>query len=266
MTAHSAIVPGTPDPAQVERFRALACELGLDPDDMWVGGYVDYEWEHLRPVLAAYGIDPSGKRALEFGCNFGASGVVLARLGASVTGVDVEFDNVRLAQANIAANGVSATMQALHVPDTRTMPFADASFDLVIANSVLEYVAPDHLDAVMAEIHRVMAPGGQMLVLGTASRLSPREVHSRRWLVNYLPRAVDRLLGKDWQRGLSPWLLARTLEGRFAVTGKDSWLEARRAVHGTPGPGIRTVARIARLTGRAPGWLSPNIELLLKRL
>ncbi|MEL1249810.1 class I SAM-dependent methyltransferase [Aurantiacibacter gilvus] len=264
MTAHVPIAAEA-DPVHREEFRAIARELGLDPDDRWVGGYVDYEWEHLRPVLAAYGIDPADKTALEFGCNYGASGIVLARLGAQVTGVDVDSGNIRLARANVAMHGADAAMSVLHVPDTRTMPFEDAQFDLVIANSVLEYVAPEQLDAVMAEIHRVMKPGGQMLVLGTASRLAPREVHSGRWLVNYLPRAVDRLVGKDWQRGLKPWHLARTLHGRFTATAEDSWIAARSGVHGQPSAPVRLVNRLARITGRAPGWLSPNIELLLRR-
>lgn len=266
MTAHVDILAGKPDPARRDAFRAIARELGLDPDDRWVGGYVDYEWEHLRLVLAAYAIDPACRSALEFGCNYGASGIVLSRLGAQVTGVDVDHDNVRLANANVLMNGVEGSMEALHVPDTRTMPFADHVFDLVIANSVLEYVSPDQLDAVMAEIHRVMQPGGQMLVLGTASRLAPREVHSHRWLVNYLPRAIDRVAGKDWQRGLKPWHLARTLRGRFEVVARGSWIEARKGVHGKPSLPVRAVDRLARLTGLAPGWLSPNIELLLKRL
>lgn len=260
MTAHVPIAAEA-DPARREAFCAVARELGLDPEDRWVGGYVDYEWEHLRPVLDAYGIAPADKAALEFGCNYGASGIVLSRLGAQVTGVDVDADNIRLAKANVAMHHAEAAMSVQHVPDTRTMPFEDARFDLVIANSVLEYVAPDQLGDVMAEIYRVMKPGGQMLVLGTASRLAPREVHSGRWLVNYLPRAVAPAL----QRGLSPRLLSRAIAGRFDVVSPDSWLEARKAVHGKPSLPVRLVARLARLIGLAPGWLSPNIELLLRR-
>lgn len=263
MTVHD---PDIGQQSRAASFEIVARELGLDPADPWVGGYVDYEWRHLRPVIQAYGLMPLGRQALEFGCNYGASGIVLARLGARVTGVDVVEGNVRLANANIAQHGVQDRAKALHVPDTRTMPFPDGHFDMAIANSVLEYVDPAQLDAVIAEIHRVMQPGGELLVLGTASRLAPREVHSHRWLVNYVPRAMDGLLGKSLQRGLSPRLLAKALEGRFEIMGKDRWIAAREAVHGPASLPVRAVNTIAGATGIAPGWLSPNIELLLRRI
>ncbi len=252
--------------ARFDAFCAAARAARMDPADPWVGGYVDYEWTHLRPVLEVYGINPAGLNALEFGSNVGASGIVLARLGAQVTGVDVNRAYVEVANANIALNGVEGQARALHVPDTRALPLEDASFDLVIANSVLEYVPPGLLVDVMGEIHRTMKPGARMLVLGTASRIAPREIHSHRWLVNYLPRVFDRLVGTDLQRGLSPLLLNRAIAGRFEVDCHETWLAARGAVHGRPGLPIRAVAKIAGMLGIAPGWLSPNIELLLRKV
>jgi SAM-dependent methyltransferase len=247
-------------------FAEAARAAGLDPADRWVGGYVDYEWDHLRALLEVYGIRPEGRAALEFGCNMGASGVVLARLGAEVTGVDVDPAHVRIANANIALHGVEERARAIHVADTRAMPFADQAFDLAIANSVLEYVAPDQLHAFVGEIHRVLRPGATLLVCGTASRLAPREVHSRRWLVNYLPRRLDPLFGRSLQRGLSPLHLARAIRGRFEVCEGDRWLAARRRLHRRASVPVKLVGWLAPALGIAPGWLSPNIELVLRRL
>jgi SAM-dependent methyltransferase len=248
------------------QFRAAARAADLDPDDPWVGGYVDYERRRLPRLLAVYDIEPQGATALEFGCNVGASAVVLAGLGAQVTGVDVDAAHVRVAQANIALHALADRARALHVPDTRALPFADGTFDLAIANSVLEYVAPRQLGEVVGEIHRVMRPGATLLICGTASLLAPREVHSRAWFTNYVPRFLDPLFGQPPQRGLPPLALARATRGRFLPAETDQWLAARKAVHGRASFPVRLVDLVGRTVGIAPGWLSPNIELLLRRV
>lgn len=237
----------------------------MNPADRWVGAYAEYEWQHLRKLLEAYRIDVRDRDVLEFGCNVGASSVVLAALGAWVTAIDVSAEATAIARANLERHGLASRATVLHVADTRELPFTAASFDLVIANSVLEYVDPKHLDSVVGELHRVTRGGGRLFVCGTASRIAPREIHSRRWFVNYLPQAVDRWTGRSFQRGIDPFLLAKCLRGRFAGNPPSHWLEARRAVHGKPSFPMRCVDRIAARFGCAPGWLAPNIELSLIR-
>lgn len=251
--------------AAQRRFEAAARTAGMAPEDRWVGGYAEYEWAHLRPLLGAYGIDPKGLAVLELGCNVGGSSVVLAALGARVTGVDVDARAVAIADANLARHGLSGRGQALHVADTRALPFPDACFDVALANSVLEYVSPRQLDGVVAELHRVLRPGGRLLICGTASRLAPREGHSGRWLVNYLPTAADRLTGRPLQRGLAPWRLRRALAGRFRDQTGGGWARARAAIHGHLSPAARVADRAARSLGLSPGWFAPYIELLLRR-
>ncbi len=277
MNAHTSLnpydgaAPARPDitsAAQVT-FESAARAAGLDPEDKWIGGYATYEWDHLRPLLHVYGLNMlqngAPLRVLEFGCNVGGSTVVLSAMGADVTGIDVAAEMVRIADANVKRHGLSACV--LHLDDTRNLPFDDASFDLIVANSVLEYVTPDHLDPIIAELHRVAAPDARFLICGTASRLAPREVHSRRWLVNFLPRWGDKFIyGKPAQRGLSPRYLARCLRGRFTDTSGDGWAMGRTAVHGQLSISARIVMFVGRLLGLSPGWLSPNIELLLKRI
>ncbi|MGE4429456.1 MAG: class I SAM-dependent methyltransferase [Sphingobium sp.] len=246
-------------------FERLAREAGMDPDNRWVGGYADYEWSHLRLVLAAYGVSVQGKDVLEFGCNVGASSVVLAALGARLAAVDIDAGHVAIARANLARHGVGDGANILHVEDTRAMPFAPASFDFILANSVLEYVDPRHLDSVIAQLHRLLRPGGRLLICGTASRIAVQEIHSGRWLVNYLPRMVDRIRGKPLQRGLGPMHLAASIRGRFSDVTGSGWLAGRKAIHGRASLPMRAVARFAALLGRSPGWFTPHIELLLEK-
>ena len=266
-TAAPPLLHGT---GAAEAFRSRAKALGLDPGSAWVGGYVDYEWKMLGAILRAYRIDLRGLQALEFGCNYGASGIVMAGLGARVRGVDVDPDAIELARHNAARYGRSDILLH-HVPDTRRLPFRDGEFDFVLCNSVLEYVAVAELPDILSELHRVLKPGGRLLITGTSSRLSPRETHSRRWLVNYLPRGLDRRLGRDWQRGLSPLLLHRLARSGFSdedqADGGRSWAAARAARRGARRPplSVRAVAAAARLLRLGPGWLTPNISVMLRR-
>ena len=267
MTNHGHVVKPAFDAKSDEHaaFVAMARAAGLDPDDRWVAAYVDYEWEHLRLLIDAYGLDVSGRDVLEFGCNVGGSLITLAALGARVTGLDVKPEMVFVAEANAARYGLSSPIRLVQVPDTRSLPFGDESFDLVVANSVLEYVESGQLAAVLSELSRVLRPGGKLLICGTASRIAPREIHSRRWLVNYVPLWVDRLTSRQLQRGLGPVRLARALPGRFEDVGGDSWRKGRVAIHGRLPSGARIIAALARSARISPGWLSPNIEILLAK-
>ena len=75
------------------------------------------------------------------------------------------------------------------------MPFPKHHFHLIVCNSVLEYVQPGSLSAVQNELVRLLGPGGLVLVLSTSNRLWPKEVHSGKWLSNYVPKCLDCLLG-----------------------------------------------------------------------
>lgn len=255
-----------PNSREHASFIATAQASGLDPCDPWVGSYVDYEWAHLRLLLGAYGLDPAGRDVLEFGSNVGGSLITLAALDARVTGADIDERLVRVAEANVARYGVSKDVRLVHATSPRRLPFPAASFDLVVANSVLEYVDRQDLAAIVAEFNRVLRLDGVLLICGTASRLALREIHSRRWFANYIPRFVDRLTGRRLQRGLGPLSLASALRGRFKPIRSHCWQDARIAVHGRLTPSARLLAAFARMARVPPGWIAPNIELLLRKL
>lgn len=259
--------PARPSPkpkgAAQKRFEAIVRSLGFDPDHRWVGGYADYEWDHLRLALTAYGVDVADRDVLEFGCNVGGSSVVLAALGARLTGVDVDSAILPAARANLDRHGLTGTI-LLAAPDGR-LPLDDGSFDVAVANSVLEYVDPLLLDRVITELHRVLRPGGRLFICGTASRLAWRERHSGKAMVNFIPRAIDRLTGRPLQRGLAPGRLAAALRGRFDDISGRAWLPTRHAIHDGASFPIRAYALLGRLIGRTPGWFAPHIELLLMK-
>ena len=95
-----------------------------------------------------------GGRVLDYGCGRGA--VVLAgrQAGLDFFGTDVYYGG---AETRAPESEFVAPMVDGHIP------FPDAYFDLVTNNQVMEHV--EDLDAVLAEISRVLKPGGTVLSL-----------------------------------------------------------------------------------------------------
>lgn len=268
-------MPQVVDPAADERFRTLALGMGLDPDNIWVGGYVDYEWVHSRYVFQLACNRLEGAEVLEFGCNYGATAIILATLGAKVTAIDVNADYVNLAKANAARYGLADRIDFFHVVDSTHLSFPDARFRYITCNSVLEYVPPSLLPAVQQEIHRLLQPEGRLIILGTSNRLWPREIHSRRWLTNYLPRWLDRLLFPAGapERGLFPWEIVNNFNrmGRYinrdARDGGAIYVGAR-AHMGMGGAKLRLLRVTNRLLsgiGLSVGLITPSIALILDK-
>ena len=249
-------------------FEIKARALGLDPSDPWVGGYVEYEWTHLRHLIEALPTQISGARVLEVGCNLGASAVVLSQLGAVVTAFDVSADFVELAQLNALQYG-QVDIAFDHIQDSRSLPYANHQFEMICCNSVLEYVPVACQQSLISELSRVLSPRGLMLITGTSNRLWPREVHSQRWFINYLPSAFDVLLGSSPQRGLFPWRLREAFGKTFLNldTGlaRGHFARSRTAMGMSPSV-LRGILMAARTLQVGPGFLTPSMSCVLQKI
>lgn len=101
-----------------------------------------------------------GRELLEIGGGLGTDLSQFARHGARVTDVDLSFGHLRLAQENFALRGLPGRF--IH-HDAEALPFDDGSFDVVYSNGVLHHT-PDTARLV-AEIHRVLRPGGRVIAM-----------------------------------------------------------------------------------------------------
>jgi ubiquinone biosynthesis O-methyltransferase len=99
-----------------------------------------------------------GKRVLDLGCGGGFMAEALAERGALVTGIDPSPGAIDIARKHAETSGL-AIGYAVGVGES--LDFADDSFDIVVCVDVLEHVAD--LDRVIAEIARVLKPGGLFL-------------------------------------------------------------------------------------------------------
>ena len=77
-----------------------------------------------------------------------------------VTGIDMT--PAMLAKAQAAAAEMGVTNVDFVECEAEQLPFPDESFDVVISNGVIDLI-PDK-DAVFAELHRVLAPGGRIQI------------------------------------------------------------------------------------------------------
>jgi 2-polyprenyl-6-hydroxyphenyl methylase/3-demethylubiquinone-9 3-methyltransferase len=108
----------------------------------------------LRPL--------AGRRALDVGCGAGLLCEPLARLGASVTGVDAAAENIAAASAHAAASDLAIDYRC---GDLSTLGLA--RYDLVTAMEVIEHVADK--PAFVAALAAALADDG-LLVLSTPNR------------------------------------------------------------------------------------------------
>ena len=133
--------------------------------DFYLRAYVDDERreEAEAQALAAArlaGVDRSGD-LLDVPCGFGRHSVPLARAGYRVTGVDRSAVLLEEARSRAGGERWPKVVQA----DYRELPFPDASFDAALnLFTSLGYLGDEQDTRVLAEIRRVLRPGGRLVI------------------------------------------------------------------------------------------------------
>ncbi|NOK33332.1 class I SAM-dependent methyltransferase [Corallococcus exercitus] len=189
----------------------------------------------------------AGRRVLDVGTGGGTLVIDLVRHGAEAVGIDVSSVGIEAASRNAdAVLGVGEERARLRFlkMDAHSLEFASASFDVVTFLKAI-WVLPD-APACLAECHRVLAPGGRMviqlwgdmeeselLVVGSESvrKFVPslEMPDGARSVFRYTPEYVEQLLADAGFSGFE----CTTYQARFEFSHADAFWELFRSVAGT---------------------------------
>lgn len=160
----------TIDPREAEHFGKLAA-------DWWNPKGSSAMLHRLNPARLGYvraaidahwGGDPTrftplaGRTAIDVGCGAGLLAEPLARLGATVTGIDAAPENIGAARAHAAAAGLAIDYVAGGIED-----LPGRTFDLVTSMEVIEHVTDPA--AFVAALAGALAEDG-LMILSTPNR------------------------------------------------------------------------------------------------
>jgi 2-polyprenyl-6-hydroxyphenyl methylase/3-demethylubiquinone-9 3-methyltransferase len=201
----------TIDSAEIARFESMAADW-WDPDGKFrpLHRMNPLRIGYIRDrICARLGRDPlapkplSGLRILDIGCGGGLLSEPMARLGATVTGVDAGTEAIGVARAHAAESGLAIDYRCSSAED---LAASGVRFDAVLALEIVEHVAD--VDAFCQALATLLRPGGT-LVMSTLNRTR------RSWAVailgaEHLLRIIPRGT-HEWRKFLKPHELAAAL-------------------------------------------------------
>jgi len=145
-----------------------------------------------RAMLATLGDERRAGRALDIGCGAGRWTRWLARWWSDPVGCDLS--------AGMLAAGAGPRVRA----DVTALPFAGASFEMALSVTVLQHLPAEAQQRAVAEIARVVKPGGAVVLLEMTNRIAPgphnfpRPLASWRALVQGAGLRVERAAGEGY--------------------------------------------------------------------
>lgn len=160
----------------------MPCDPSLPPPAVASAAYTEDYYrhgcmgaEHWRRSDGA-GMDPMypsfvrraavqpGETVLDIGCGRGELLVAALDAGcARAIGVEYAHAAVELARQTVAGHGRQDGAE-VHLADARALPLGVGSADLVTMLDVVEHLTATELAAVLAEVRRVLLPGGRLFV------------------------------------------------------------------------------------------------------
>jgi ubiquinone/menaquinone biosynthesis C-methylase UbiE len=138
-----------------------------------------------------------GMRVLDLGCGTGTLAIWLKRRvpGATVVGLDGDPDVLAIARGKAARQGVEIELRQ---GVSYALPYPAGAFDRVLSSLFFHHLVPDQKRRTLAEVHRVLAPGGELHVADWG-RPGGRMMHVLFWsirLVDGFANTADHVAGR----------------------------------------------------------------------
>jgi 2-polyprenyl-6-hydroxyphenyl methylase/3-demethylubiquinone-9 3-methyltransferase len=189
---------------EVAKFTAMA-EEWWDPKGKFkpIHKFNPVRLAYIREhVLAHFHRDGSVMRPLEgltildVGCGGGLLCEPLARLGATVTGIDAAERNIKIATLHAEQSGIAVTYEAT---TSEALAAKGQKYDMVLNMEVVEHV--DNVPLYMKSCADLVAPGGLMLTatLNRTARALAFAVIGAEYVLGWLPKGTH-----DWNKFLTP--------------------------------------------------------------
>lgn len=136
----------------------------------WLTAYYDrfmaglYPEQRFRSDLIAQAGLQRGQGVLDVGCGTGTLTLMIRKAAPDVhvAGLDVDADVLAIARAKSVDAGSAVQWEQ---GSAARLPFADGSFDRVFASLMLHHLTREDKRRALAEIYRVLKPGGELHVI-----------------------------------------------------------------------------------------------------
>jgi len=145
----------------------------------------------LRKVVGSTALERGWERSLEIGSGTGYFSLNLLQAGVIRAATCTDISPGMLATLRSNAERLKLEVETV-ATGAEVLPFADASFDLVLGHAILHHI-PD-LSKAFAEFHRVLKPGGTVVFAGEPSRYGDR--------IARIPKRGAAAVAPLWRRAI----------------------------------------------------------------